>query len=80
VAVLVAQVALRRGPHMGEYERGSRLRGEALEVDAVPGRDRGGKDAGLGAEGGICVVAYAEAVAVMGTAAVETEAGVIGLG
>jgi len=64
---------------MCKHEFGLCLAGEPLEVYAVPCWDRGGEDGGTGAEFGLCIPAYAEAVAVVRAAGVETETGVVGL-
>jgi hypothetical protein len=37
---------------MGEDERRCRLGRDAREIDAIPGGDRGGEDAGFGTKGG----------------------------
>lgn len=73
VAVLLAQVALRRGAHVRKNEGGGCFGGEARQVDAVPGGDGGGEDARLWAQEGRGVVADAEPVAVVGAAVVLGE-------
>lgn len=65
VAVRIRKAALCSSTYMGEYQRGCRFAGEAREIDAVPSGRRAGKDAGVGSEGRWCVVANAEAVAVV---------------
>ena len=70
VAVGVRQAAFCGGADVGEDERRGRFRGEAGEVDAVPGGRRAGEDARVGSEGWWCVVANSEAVAVVRAAVV----------
>lgn len=49
VAVAVAEVAFGCGAYVGEDEGRGCFGGDAREVDAVPGGDCGGEDAGRGA-------------------------------
>lgn len=67
------------GPDVREYERGDCLFCEASEVDAVPGGSGGGEDTRFEGEGRGGVVAYAEAIAVVGSPVVETETAVVRL-
>jgi len=81
MAVCGGECAGGGGAHVGEDERGGGFRGEAGEVDAVPSGGGGGEEAGRGAEGGVRgVVAYAEAVAVVGTAGVLWGGGLVVVG
>lgn len=57
VAVGVREGTLGGGAHMGEYELGGRFGAQPQEVDAVPGGDGGGEEAGRGTEGWGGVVA-----------------------
>ena len=70
VAVEVGNAAFCRGAHVGEDEGGGRFGGEAGEIDAVPCGGRAGEDARVGSERWWCVVADAEAVAVVRAAVI----------
>lgn len=70
VAVRIGKAALGRRAYMGEDQRGCGFGGEAREIDAVPSGRCAGKKAGVGSEGWWCVVANAEAVAVVRAAVV----------
>jgi len=48
VAVVITERAFRGSANVGEDEGGSCLGGNALQVDAVPGRNNGSEDAWLG--------------------------------
>lgn len=67
VAVGVAERTFGCGAHVSEDQSRRSFEGEAGEIDAIPGRRSGGEDAGAGAEDWRGVVAYAEAIAVVGT-------------
>ena len=70
VAVRVGQATFGGSADVGEDEGGGGFGGEAGEVDAIPGGNDTGEDAGVRPEGRWCVVANAEAVAIMGAAVV----------
>ena len=70
VAVGVGQVTFSGGADVSEDERRGGFGGKAGEVDAIPCWDGGGEDAGGGSQTWSCVIAYAKAVAVMGTSMV----------
>jgi hypothetical protein len=65
MAVLLRQIAFGRSADVSEEEGRGRLGRYAREVDAVPCWNRGCEDARFGAQGGRCVVANAEAIAVV---------------
>lgn len=48
MAVLLRETTFCSGSYMSKDEGGSRLGSKPLEIDTVPGRYRGGEDAGLG--------------------------------
>jgi hypothetical protein len=73
VAVCVGEGALCCCADVRKDEIRACLASETLEVLAVPGRDRGCKDAGLWTEFGVRVEAYTEAIAVDWTAVVLLE-------
>jgi len=70
MAIAIAERSFGCGADVGEDEIRCCFGGEARKVDAVPGRGRGGEDAGGRTKGWGCVVAYAKAVAVVGAAVV----------
>ena len=70
VAVRVGQAAFRGGTYVSEDEGGCGFGSEAGEIDAIPSRGGTGEDAGVRSEGRRCVVADAEAIAVVGAAVV----------
>lgn len=70
VAVRIGKAALGSSAYVGEDERGCGFGGEAREIDAVPSGRCAGKDAGVGSQGWWCVVANAEAVAVVRAAVI----------
>jgi hypothetical protein len=63
VAVVIAEGTFGACPYVGEDEGGSGLGGYSLEVDAVPGGDYRGEDAGLGTKFGVSVVSNTETIA-----------------
>jgi len=65
VAVIFAEGAFGGGADMGEDEAGSCLRGDAVEVGAVPRGDSRGEEAWSGAELRIGVEAYSETIGVV---------------
>ncbi len=70
VAVGVGEAAFGGCADVGEDEGGCGFGGEPGEVDAVPGGGCAGEDAGVRPEGWGCVVADAEAVAIVRAAVV----------
>ena len=70
MAVRIGEAALGGSAYVGEDQRGCGLGGEARKIDAVPGGGCAGEDAGVGSKGRGCVVANAEAVAVMRAAVI----------
>ena len=70
MAVRVGKAALGGGAHVGEDQRRCCLGGEAGKVDAVPRGRYAGEDARFGPERWRCVVANAEAVAIVRAAVV----------
>ena len=76
VAVVIAEGAFRGSTNVGENERRGSLRGNSLEVDAVPSWSSRCENAWLGAQFTVCVVSYAKAIAVVWSPAIQTEAGV----
>lgn len=65
VAVAVRDGSLGRGAQVGENEGRCGFRCQSFQVDAIPCWDGGREDARFGPEGGRCVVANAEAIAVV---------------
>lgn len=65
VAVGVGKATLGASAYVGEDERGCGLGGEPRKIDAVPSGRCAGEDARVKSEGWWCVVANAEAVAVV---------------
>jgi hypothetical protein len=70
MAVAIGEGRLGCSPDMGEDEGRDGLGRETFQVLAVPGWEGGSEDARFGAEFGVRVPAYAEAVAVDGAASV----------
>lgn len=70
MTILIREVAFCAGSDVGEYKRGARLAGQALQIGTIPRRDGGGEDARLRAQLGLCVVSDAEAIAVVRPACV----------
>lgn len=65
MAVAVGQRSLACCSQVGKYEGRGGFGRQPFQIDAVPGWNGGGEDARFGAEGGRCVVANAETVAIM---------------
>lgn len=70
MAVVVRERALGCGADVCEDQARAGFGRYAFEVLAVPGGEGRGEDAGFWAEFGVCVEAYAEAIAVDWTAVV----------
>lgn len=65
MAVVFAQRAFSSGTHMGEYQPGGCLGSDALEVGAIPCRNRRGEEARSLAQLGVGIKAYSETVRVI---------------
>ena len=79
VAVVIRERALGCGAHVCKDEIRAGLGCEAFKVLAVPGGKGRREDAWFGAEFGVCVEAYSEAIAVYWTAVIEPQTGIVGL-
>lgn len=62
VAVVIAERTFGGRTNVSEDERGGSFRGDALEVDTVPGGDDGGEYTWFGTEFGVGVVSYSKAI------------------
>ena len=70
MAITIREGAFGCGTHVSEDERGGGFAGEALKVDAIPSRDRRSEYTRFWAERRRGVVAYAEAITIVGPAGV----------
>lgn len=73
MAILLAQIALCGRAHMSKDKLGLRFVRQPLEVDTVPCWNCGGENRRAGTELLLCVVAYAESIAIVRSPGVQAE-------
>lgn len=70
VTIRVGERPFRGGADMSEYEVRRRFGAEAMEIDAVPGRYGGSKNARFWTERRRCVVAQAKTITIVWSASI----------